>query len=144
MSHYLDTSLVAAAITHESGSRAIQSWLERQPLGALFISDWVVAEFSSALSTRLRTGQLTPELRVGAHEWFGRLTESMFEVLPVRRMDFRLAARLSERQDLTLRAGDALHLAVSQTMGFALCTLDKRLANAARTLGIIVQAIPEL
>ena len=43
------------------------------------------------------------------------------------------------RFDLALRAPDALHLAVVQRLDLSLITLDRRLATAARELGVGVE-----
>ena len=54
--------------------------------------------------------------------------------------DFLAAARMMERFDLGLRAGDALHVAIAQQAGAArLVTLDKVLARAAESLGLRVE-----
>jgi predicted nucleic acid-binding protein len=60
---YLDTSLLVAALTVEANSSGVQTWLSQQAPGDLVISDWVEAEFSAALSIKLRTGQLAVEHR---------------------------------------------------------------------------------
>ena len=48
----------------------------------------------------------------------------------------RTAARFADRHELGLRVGDALHLAVCADHGATLCTLDRRLAEAAPALGV--------
>jgi predicted nucleic acid-binding protein len=59
-----------------------------------------------------------------------------FTTLPMARLDFRMAARLADQHALGLRAGDALHLALCAHHGATLCTLDRRLSDAAPALGI--------
>jgi predicted nucleic acid-binding protein len=55
--------------------------------------------------------------------------------------DIRLAYSYVSRFDLVLRAPDALHLAIARRLDTTLVTLDRRLADAARDLGIAF-AIP--
>ena len=53
--------------------------------------------------------------------------------------DARLAYIYARRFDLRLRAPDALHLAIARRLDATLVTLDRRLATAARELGIAVK-----
>jgi len=55
---------------------------------------------------------------------------------PVSRSQFRAAARLADQYELSIRAGDALHLAVCAEEGATLCTLDERFAKAAAAVGV--------
>jgi uncharacterized protein len=64
-----------------------------------------------------------------------RLCHESLAVKPVSREQFRLAARFADQYALGLRAGDALHLAVCAEQGAVLCTLDRRLEEAAAALG---------
>ena len=133
---YLDTSLLVAALTNETETERMQRWLGRQAEDDLAISDWVVAEFSSALSIKLRAGHIEPAHRADALAMFARLTTDNFLVVPVARLQFRTAARFADQHGLRLRAGDALHLAVCADHGATLCTLDRRLGDAGSVLGI--------
>lgn len=133
---YLDTSLLVAALTREAATAHVQTWLAAQPADDLTISDWVVAEFSSALSIKLRTGQIEAVHRAAALAQFTRLRADSIVTVPVTRQQFHAAARLADRHEAGLRAGDALHLAVCADLGAVLCTLDRRLAEAARDSGV--------
>jgi uncharacterized protein len=133
---YIDTSLLVAALTNEAETERIQGWLGQQAEGDLAISDWVGTEFSSALSIKLRAGHVEPAHRADALAMFARLSVDNFLVLPVSRLHFRTAARFADQHLLSLRAGDALHLAVCADHGATLCTLDRRLSDAGPALGI--------
>ncbi len=99
----------------------------------LHISDWVITEFSSAQSLKLRTGQIQPKHRAECLAAFARLVEQSLIVLPVTSANFRTAARLADQHHSGLRAGDALHLAVCADHGMRLVTLDDTFAAAAET-----------
>jgi len=133
---YLDTSLLVAALTNETETERMQRWLGQQAEDDLAISDWVVTEFSSALSIKLRAGHIEPAHRADALAMFARLTTDNFLVVPVARLQFRTAARFADQHGLRLRAGDALHLAVCADHGATLCTLDRRLGDAGSVLGV--------
>ena len=133
---YLDTSLLVAALTNEAETERMQHWLGEQREGDLAVSDWVATEFSSALSIKLRTGQIMTGDRAEALATFTRLATDSFIVMPVSRLQFRTAARFADQQILGLRASDALHLAICADHGARLCTLDRRLSDAGSALGI--------
>jgi predicted nucleic acid-binding protein len=133
---YVDTSVLVSALTNEINTAHSQIWLAEQPASDLTISDWTVTEFASALSIKLRTGALSTLHRAAALSAFARLSSESFQVLPVARADFHIAARLTDQSQLNLCAGDALHLAVCASHGATLCALDRRLGEAAPHVGV--------
>jgi predicted nucleic acid-binding protein len=134
---YLDTALVVSAVTNEPAAPKVQAWLEAQEPGALLISHWTIAEVSSALGIKTRTGQISVGSRAAALARFHHLTARNFIVAEVGSSHFRAAADYLGRFELGLRAGDALHLAIAAERGASMCTLDQRLASAAPLVGVL-------
>ncbi len=138
---YVDTSVIAAALTNETETGRMQGWLGGQHSEELAISDWVVTEFSSALSIKLRSGQIEPEHRASTLTVFRQLSANSFNVLAVSNEQFNLAARFADQYETGIRAGDALHLAIAASHAATLGTLDKRLAEAGLALGVKTQIL---
>lgn len=138
---YLDTSLLVAALTKETRTERCQGWLGERASDELLISDWVVTEFSAALSIKLRSGQIGETDRAKALAGFSGLRADSLRVLPVSREQFHTAARFADRHGLGLRSGDALHLAICGEHGATLCTLDRRLSDAGAALGITTHLV---
>jgi predicted nucleic acid-binding protein len=134
--NYIDTSVLVAALTTEPHTLRAERLLTSGRAGGLAISEWVVAEFSSALSLKLRLGTIDLEARRAGLEALGTMIEQSLVLLPVTSAHFRTAARFADQHQLGLRAPDALHLAVAADHGAMLCTLDKRLAGAGKALGV--------
>lgn len=133
---YLDTSLLVGALTRERRTPEIQRWLADQDPVALVVSDWVVTEFSAALSMKVRMRELDPVARADVLAVFTQLLRASFTVLSVERADFREAARLAGVRGSGLRAGDALHLGIVANRGEQLLSLDRVQVKAALAAGI--------
>jgi uncharacterized protein len=133
---YLDTSILVAALTREPRTEDMQEWLARQDADSLRVSDWVLTEFSAALSMKVRMAILTPGERASVLGAFAALRESSLSTLSVSSMDYRTAAHFADAHTSGLRAGDALHLAIAYNQGLNLCSLDKTLVAAAEPLGV--------
>jgi uncharacterized protein len=138
---YCDTSLLISGLTAETQTKTAQAWLKSQSAGSLCVSGWVIAEFSSALSIKLRNRELSePQRAQVMTQWRLMLVEN-FAVLPIAPPAFDLAARIADQHELGVKAGDALHLAVASQAGLTLATLDRKMASAATTLGTSVAEI---
>ena len=141
MKLYIDTSLLVALLTNEAASETAADWLRAVEGEALTVSDWVVAEFSSAVSLKVRTGQIDEGGRSAARRLLAGLLRDSLDVSAIVPIDFAAAGRFCDDASLGLRASDALHLAVAARSGASLCTLDRVQAQAGAALGLDVQHI---
>lgn len=113
-----------------------QAWLQGQNPDDLAISDWTEAEFSAALSIKSRIGTMRASERASVLAEFALLSARTFFILEITKAAFQRAARLCERVESGLRASDALHLAIAEQHGAAICSLDRRLNAAAEAVGV--------
>jgi predicted nucleic acid-binding protein len=58
------------------------------------------------------------------------------KILPVRSQHLRHAASIAGREDINVRAADALHLAIAKESEATICTLDLKMHQAAGILKI--------
>lgn len=129
---YLDTSVVVALLTQEPATERAAAWfdaMEDTPVSA----DWLLTEFSSAISIKLRTGQIAEIAAKAVRKEFQFLVSNGVRLVPVSRAAFKAAADMAQAHGHGLRSGDALHLAVAREMGAdMLATLDATMALNAR------------
>jgi predicted nucleic acid-binding protein len=136
---YLDTSFIVSALTaDEVFSEQSRDWLAANKKVSMVISDWVTTEVSSALSLKVRTQELSLTQRAEILIEWNRFRGLSLAVVSVSRRDFQAAASFAQQHILGLRAGDALHLALTESAGARLVTLDTRMSAAAVQLGILV------
>ncbi len=137
MSFYLDASAILPTLIEEDASAAIDAFV----LGsedAFIVSDFAAAEVASALSRLIRIGELTAEDAAARLADFDAWRAAATSDIDVQASDIRLANVFVRRFELMLRAPDAVHAAICARSGDHLVTLDRRLARAARDLGVTV------
>ena len=135
MRFYLDASFLVPLFVDDDWTERTLAWAATEP--EVIVSDWAVAEFSSALSLHVRKGRLDPEERDEAENalnWWlvGRVMEE-----PIDPDDVPQARLLLHRHD-KLRAPDALNLAITLRLAVGMVTYDVDLAAAARAEGVVV------
>ncbi len=138
MSTYLDTSVLLPTLIAEPATEAVYEFLGADGQ-ELLISDFAAAEVASALSRLLRMDLLTDADASARLADFDAWRAAIGSLVDVAASDARLAYIYARRFDLGLRAPDALHLAIARRLDATLVTLDRRLATAAREMGIAVE-----
>jgi uncharacterized protein len=137
VSLYLDASVIIPVVVDERFTKAVGAFLVGWG-DSLTVSDFAAAEVASALSRLVRMGVLEiaeAEQRLADFDvWRAGETDPA----EMDAHDCRLANTYVRRFDLKLRAKDALHAAICRRLELQLATLDRRLAAAARVLGINV------
>lgn len=132
---YLDTSVLGAIFFREPGAADLVARLESQRKEKLMISAWTLTGMVSIGGIKQRTGAIDTETRQQALANFQRFASMHLGTAEIEPADFRTAAVLLE-SPITLRAGDALHLAVARRLGARFASLDHRLCAATEVLGL--------
>jgi len=130
---YLDTSVLVPLFVAESRSTDAHAGLHGQNL---YVSDLAAAEFSAAISTRVRKGEMNAadaaSLFATFDAWAGRAANRV----QIEGGDMAAALGLIRRLDLSLRAPDAANIAIAQRLGATLFTFDQKMAAAAGAIGL--------
>lgn len=133
---YVDTSAFVPMFVREPKSESILNWLESSR-AELAISDWTLVEFASATAIKVRTGQVDAGLAKRAAARANEFAADYCAVATPGRGEYRRAAELAADQALKLRAGDALHLALAESLkATAILCLDEDMTASAEALGI--------
>lgn len=133
---YVDTSVIVALMTVEPKTPSVTTWFA-ELCEIPIASDWLLTEFHSAISMKLRTGQLKKQHAKRIREEFEIMVDGGLRLIPVSRTAFALAAKMVQQTQTGLRAGDSLHLAVALEVGATyMATLDEILAVNCRQHGM--------
>jgi uncharacterized protein len=90
----------------------------------VFVSDFAVAEFSSAVGRRVRTRDLTPEDAQLAFSNLDTWVERSAYREEITTGDIDAANRILRRLDVNLRTPDAIHIAIARRLEATLVTFD--------------------
>ena len=132
---YIDTCVLLAVLTPEAHSATAAAFLT-EASAPLAISSWSVTELHSALGLKVRTKALNQPQAEAVLQGFERSLAPGLLVLELEPQDFRNANACLRGWTTTLRAADALHLAIASGRGATLCSLDAPFVAAAQQLGL--------
>jgi hypothetical protein len=138
MSAHLDASVLLPTIVEQPASAAVDRFCLDWP-DTLIMSDFAAAEVASGLSRLVRTRYLELDDAQARLADFDTWRAGATVAADLAAADARLANTYVRHFELMLRAPDALHAAICRRLGLTLVTLDRRLAEAARVLGLSVQ-----
>lgn len=139
MSAYFDTSVLIPLFFNEAGTAAARREILNQ--AAVWASHWTLAEFSSAVSFKLRSGQIDEPTATTARRLFGEFVASRLTVVDVLREDFSNAAGLCQSMPAPgLRTPDVLHLAIAMRLGLSMVSFDPALIAACRARAVVCRA----
>jgi predicted nucleic acid-binding protein len=140
---YLDTCVLVSLLHNDSGYAAAEFWLAASRQQPLWISHWVLVEFASATALRLRRRELSGSRTTRIQKELDNFQRQRLGLLEPCAEDFLLARRwIVEERNLSLRAGDGLHLAVAHRQGFPLVSADQSLLAAAHQLRADTVVVP--
>jgi uncharacterized protein len=132
---YLDTSVVVAYYCPEPISKRAESIIRgKEPV---FVSDLTEVEVISALSRKIRTGELSKTDGAAIRNYFvSHLEQGIFRRTSLGPHHIRAARELLSSFTTPLRTLDALHLAIAGSEEFQVVTADQAFARAAKALSI--------
>ena len=138
---YIDTSALVPVFVREPKSEAVIGWLESSG-ERLAISEWSLVEFASAAAIKVRAGQATANLAKQATARVHEFAQKNCTVAVPGQEEFRRAAELAGNDALKLRAGDALHLAIAESLSAqGIFCLDDAMMESAKSLGMNVVTV---
>lgn len=135
---YLDTSAAIPLFIPEPASDAVDAWFEACD-DTLISSDWILTEFASALSIKVRRAEIEQKQAQAGWKNFESFCQSGLRLVPVSRQAFGQSAQLVLNASGGLRSGDSLHLAMAiETGASSIATADVNLAKNAKLKDLAV------
>ena len=135
MSLYLDASVLVALFTEDPFASQADRFL-RESASVVVVSDFAVAEFASVIGRHFRKKNITQREARIAFATFDSWAARVAQRVEIAAADVKAAEAFLRRLDLTLRAPDAINIAIAQRIGAGLFTFDRAMIKCARTLGM--------
>lgn len=139
---YFDTCVVLAMLTPEIQSQAATAFVE-QATETLAINAWTATALHSALALKVRSGVLNAAETDRVLAGFEQTLAPGLLWLDLDAQDFRNTNACLRGWSTSLRAADALHLAIAAGRDATLCSLDAPFVRAAQELGLAALLISE-
>ncbi|MBM4030987.1 MAG: type II toxin-antitoxin system VapC family toxin [Planctomycetes bacterium] len=132
---YVDTSALVAYYCPEALSAKVQQELRQE--AELTISPLVDAEFHSAISMKVRSGELRGSDGRRIVTLFRLdLARSRYRTVPIGDREYQMARDWLATFATSLRALDALHMAAAFANALTILTTDPGLAGCAKHFGV--------
>ena len=138
---YLDTSVVVSLLWDDSHTPRAEAFMAKQGAqqGPVPVaSDHAGAEFTATVGRLVRLSAMTKPEATGIFSLFDAWITGEVDWVLASSADLAQATAWMRRLDLTLRAPDAIHIALAHRLGATLVTFDAGMALAARRLGVPV------
>jgi uncharacterized protein len=132
---YLDPSIIVALLIAEALTARAEAFI-RAGAPVLIVSDFAATEFASGVSRKVRMGEITRDQARDGFAAFDAWSAAETQRIETVSADITAAQAFLRRLDLSLRTGDAIHIAIAQRLGAALATFDAKMAASARALGL--------
>ena len=133
MSVYLDASVLVSLFVEDVFTARADSF-RRRLSEPVVVSDFAAAEFASSVARKVRPRRLDEaEARVAFAAFDAWVAEGALRA-ETGTADLAMATSFLRRLDLTLRAPDAINIAVAVRLAAPLATFDAAMKEAAETL----------
>jgi len=133
----VDRCVLLSLLIGDSGYAAAEAWLCSQENRPLWISHWVLLEIAGVIALNQRRRELSPQEAEAIRQTFTQFRQERLSLIEPRATDFLQAQEWLRRPDqLPLRSGDALHLAMAKRHALSLCSTERTPVNAGRDLGV--------
>lgn len=138
---YFDTSFLIPLLIPEKTSEQIDAYFQQLPVEkTLVASQWTRIELVSVISRLVRMEELDIKSAELCSERFAFILAENFHVVLPDLDDFNLGWNFLTRLDNSLRAGDALHLAIASNLAVEkIITLDEGMLKAGKILKLPVE-----
>lgn len=136
----LDTNLLVSLLVGDALIPRATDAMSRLT-GDLVVSDFAVAEFTAVIGRLVRIGQLDDAAGQSRLATFDVWVPQSALLVSALAADIATATTMLRQFDLNLRAPDALHIAMARRLDATLVTFDRRMEQAARSLGVATEGI---